>query len=149
MAHPTSSGYRKLVSGSLPVGPVALRILVLSKNDLANSLNFLMVPVAVVTGPSNIRLMGRKPRKHIEFTHYTDSERLEKNRPKEASVVISAPMSLTIGTCQSQSDSPGKSHVDSLGNNCLQQPQNISSTIVSNGRRETLPIFDVYHNRGI
>jgi hypothetical protein len=36
--------------------------------------------------------------------------------------VSSAPISSTIGTCQSQSDSPGKSHVDSLGNNCLQQP---------------------------
>jgi hypothetical protein len=64
------------------VAPWLLRILVLSKSDLANSLqhglNFLIVPVTVVTGPSNVRPMGRKLRKHIEFAHIIpDSERSE------------------------------------------------------------------------
>jgi len=64
------------------VAPWLLRILVLSKSDLTDSLqrglNFLIIPVTVVTGPSSIRLMGRKLRKHIKFAHLTpDSERSE------------------------------------------------------------------------
>ena len=80
---PNVARLSKIGAGEFTRGPPwLLRILVLSKSDLAHSLqrglNFLIVPVTVVTGPSYIRQMGRKLRKHIKFAHLTpDSEHSE------------------------------------------------------------------------